>query len=102
MTMRDCLHDGTAPAATLSPTDVALRVQGVLARTLGVEADQVRPETELEALGMDSLKTIETNVALEEELGFVTPEVARPDELGLRTVNDLVDHVSRMLQGSVR
>ena len=100
--MRDRLHDGAALAAALSPADVALRVQGVLARALGVEADQVRPDAELEALGMDSLKTIETNVALEEEFCFVTPEVARPDELGLRTVDDLVDHVSRMLRGSVR
>ena len=100
--MRDRLHDGAAVAAVISPTDVALRVQGVIARTLGVEAGRVRPDAELEALGMDSLKTIETNVALEEEFGFVTPEVARPDELGLRTVDDLVDHVSRMLRGSLR
>jgi acyl carrier protein len=67
-----------------------------------VEADRLRPDADLEGLGMDSLKTIETNVALEEEFGFVAPEVTRPDELGLETVDDLVDHVSRMTGGSGR
>jgi len=42
---------------------------------------------------MDSLRTIETNVALEARFGFVAPEVVRPEELGIVTVDDLVSHV---------
>jgi acyl carrier protein len=95
------VHDEPAPVAP-ARGEVARRVQAVLARTLGVEADRLRPDADLEGLGMDSLKTIETNVALEEEFGFVAPEVTRPDELGLETVDDLVDHVSRMTGGSGR
>jgi acyl carrier protein len=101
MTMRERLHDESTPAAP-SRGEVARRVQAVLARTLGVEADRVQPDADLEGLGMDSLKTIETNVALEEEFGFVAPEVTRPDELGLQTVDDLVDHVARTAAGSGR
>ena len=42
------------------------------------------------------------NVALEEKLGFTSPEVARPDELGIVTVDDLVSHVVRVLAGDLR
>lgn len=100
--MRNLLPEDAAAPAAIPRVEVALRVKAVVARTLAVEPDRVRMDAELEALGMDSLKTIETNVALEEEFGFVTSEVARPDELGLRTVDDLVDHVSRALRGSAR
>jgi acyl carrier protein len=102
MTMRDLLHEDAAAPAAIPPVEVALRVKAVLARTLAVEPGRVRMGADLEALGMDSLKTIETNVALEEEFGFVTPEIARPDELGLLTVADLVEHVGRTLRGSAR
>jgi acyl carrier protein len=81
---------------------VASAVEAVLVRTLGVDAARIRPDAALEDLGIDSLKTIEMNVALEEELGFASPEVARPDELGIVTVDDLVSHVARMLAGGGR
>jgi len=81
---------------------VADAVHRVLARTLGVDPVRIRAEARLEDLGVDSLKTIEMNVALEEELGFTSPEVARPDELGIVTVGDLVRHVSLVLDGSGR
>ena len=100
--MRDLLHEAAAAPIAVSPAEVALRVKAVLARTLGLAPDRVRMDADLEGLGMDSLKTIETNVALEEEFGFVTTEVARPDELGLRTVGDLVGHVDRALRGPAR
>lgn len=78
--------------------DVFVQVREILARTLKVDSDQIRPDAHLEhELGMDSLSTIETNVALETRFGFVTPEIVRPDELGIRTVDDLVAHVCRSI-----
>jgi hypothetical protein len=40
---------------------------------------------------------IETNVALEVKFGFVSPDVARPEELEIRTVDDLVGYVARQI-----
>jgi len=91
------------PARTAAPRGaVEAAVHSVLARTLGVDPGRIRPEAQLEDLGLDSLKTIEMNVALEEQLGFTSPEVARPDELGIVTVDDLVRHVARVLAGEGR
>jgi acyl carrier protein len=91
-----------SPERTHTPAEVADAVQRVLARTLGLEPGRIRPEERLEDLGVDSLKTIEMNVALEEELGFTSPEIARPDELGIVTVRDLVRHVALVLDGGGR
>jgi acyl carrier protein len=73
-------------------------VRSVLSEVLGVPLADVTPDSELEAdLGMDSLRMIETNVALEVKFGFVSPDVARPEELDIRTVDDLVGYVARQL-----
>jgi acyl carrier protein len=73
-------------------------VRSVLSEVLGVPLADMAPDSELEAdLGMDSLKMIETNVALEVKFGFVSPDVARPEELDIRTVDDLVGYVARLL-----
>jgi acyl carrier protein len=70
-------------------------VQGILAAVLGAPLSEVALDRDLEAdLGMDSLKMIETNVELEARFGFVSPDVARPEELQIRTVEDLVGYVA--------
>jgi acyl carrier protein len=74
--------------------EVFMQVREILAQTLRVDPARIRPEAHLEDdLGMDSLRTIETNVALEARFGFVSPEVVRPAEIGIHTVDDLVAHV---------
>ena len=78
--------------------EIADEVRSVLAEVLAVPLADVAPKSELEAdLGMDSLKMIETNVALEVKFGFVSPDVARPEELEIRTVDDLVGYVARQI-----
>lgn len=70
-------------------------VRVVLASVLGKPVEEVAPDRDLEAdLGLDSLKMIETNVALEARFGFVTPDATRPEELHVRTVDDLVGYVA--------
>jgi acyl carrier protein len=77
---------------------IAGDVGSVLSDVLGVPYADITPESDLEAdLGMDSLKMIETNVALEVKFGFVSPDVARPEELEIRTVDDLVEYVARQI-----
>lgn len=80
-------------------TDVYDRVRAILASTLRVDPDRVRPDARLARdLGMDSLRTIETNVAIEATFGIVTAEAVRPDELGIETVSDLVSYVAGELE----
>jgi acyl carrier protein len=74
---------------------IAGDVRVVLSEILAVPFGEIAPDSDLEAdLGMDSLKMIETNVALEMKFGFVSPDVARPEELRIRTVDDLVGYVA--------
>ena len=61
---------------------IADDVRALLADVLGLSVADVASNSELEAdLGIDSLKMIETNIALEVKFGFVSPDVARPEEL---------------------
>jgi acyl carrier protein len=77
---------------------VFTQVRDILAHTLRIDPDRVKPEARLEHdLGMDSLRTIETNVALEARFGYVAPEIVRPDEIGIVTVDDLVQHVRGLI-----
>jgi acyl carrier protein len=82
----------------MTETKVFQDVREILAVTLRVDPARVRHEARLEHdLGMDSLRMIETNVAIEARFGLVAPELVRPDELGIETVGDLVQHVCRTL-----
>jgi len=98
--MHERAHERTS--SPLPRPAVAEAVYAVLAHTLGVDPSGIRADAALEDLGLNSLKTIEMNVALEEKLGFTSPEVARPDELGIVTVDDLVSYVVRVLAGDLR
>jgi len=83
---------------TANESQVFHDVREILAITLRVDPERVRREARLERdLGMDSLRMIETNVAIEARFGVVAPELVRPDELGIETVADLVHHVCRTL-----
>lgn len=77
---------------------IAGDVRSVLSEVLGVSPSDIAGDSDLEAdLGMNSLKMIETNVALEVKFGFVSPDVARPEELDIRTVDDLVGYVAEQV-----
>ena len=91
-------HGGETGDHAEAKSKIADDVRSVLAEVLAVPLAEVAPKSELEAdLGMDSLKMIETNVALEVKFGFVSPDVARPEELAIRTVDDLVGYVAGQL-----
>lgn len=91
-------HGDDSRRYTETKLTIAGDVRSILSETLGVPLSDIAPESELEAdLGMDSLKMIETNVALEVKFGFASPDVARPEELRIHTVDDLVGYVAGQL-----
>lgn len=67
------------------------RVQNIIIDQLGVEADQVKRESQfVNDLGADSLDTVELIMALEEEF-----EIEIPDEKAekIKTVGEAIDYI---------
>jgi len=64
------------------------RVAEIITKTAHCKAEDVKPETELEALGIDSLKAITVLFELEEAF-----DIEIPNELisSITTVNDILD-----------
>lgn len=70
--------------------DLDRKVIALLSRSAMVPESQVRPDAELQELGMGSLEQIECVMALEDELQVELPV---GDLRKLRTVQDLIDAV---------
>mgnify|MGYP003572782285 CR=1 FL=1 len=64
------------------------RVAEIIARTTHCRIEDIKPDTELEALGIDSLKAISVLFELEEAF-----DIEIPNELisSIITVNDILD-----------
>ncbi|MHB1286271.1 MAG: acyl carrier protein [Leptospirales bacterium] len=68
------------------------RVKKIIAEQLGVEDDEVNPESHfVEDLGADSLDTVELVMALEEEFGIEIPD---EDAEKIATVQNAIDYIS--------
>jgi acyl carrier protein len=68
------------------------RVKKIIAEQLGVEEDEVNPESHfVEDLGADSLDTVELVMALEEEFGIEIPD---EDAEKIATVQNAIDYIS--------
>jgi acyl carrier protein len=80
--------------------EVAGAVREVVAETLRLSPDAVALDAALEdGLGVDSMAMIEINVGLERRFGFaIRTSFAKPEEIGLRTVGDLVAFVEKLLR----
>ncbi len=71
------------------------RVKNIIIEQLGVDAEQVSPETSfVEDLGADSLDTVELVMAFEEEF-----DIEIPDEEAekMSTVGDAISHLNATL-----
>ena len=69
------------------------KVLSIIARAAHVAAADLRPETRLSELGMESLEKIECVLAFEEVFHV---EIADQDLWRIRTVQDAVDLVNRL------
>lgn len=85
---RDTLH-----AMSEGPS-VEQRVIGAIARSKRVDADQIRPETTFEELGMDSLDAIELLFEIEEEFDLTVEDEAVQ---GKETVGQVIEAVGEAL-----
>ncbi|HYC52084.1 MAG TPA: phosphopantetheine-binding protein [Gemmatimonadaceae bacterium] len=72
-------------------------VMRLLSRSAMINETVVRPDAELEALGMGSLEQIECVMALEDELQIELPVA---DLRNLRTVQDVIDAVRQAKQAA--
>ncbi len=70
------------------------RVRDIIVEQLGVNADQVTPESKfIEDLGADSLDTVELVMALEEEFGNEIPD---EDAEKLQSVGDVIKYIEEI------
>lgn len=67
------------------------QVKGIIVEQLGVEAEEVKPESSfVEDLGADSLDIVELVMALEEEFDMEIPD---EDAEKIKTVGDAVKYI---------
>ena len=77
-------------------SDVAERVQRVVAETLKVEPSRVSAEARfVEDLGASSMESVELVAAFEEEFDIDMDEQAA---LGVKTVADAVDFINQIME----
>jgi acyl carrier protein len=77
-------------------TSTASHVIRIISRSAMVPEENVRPDTPLAKLGIGSLEQIECVFAVEEELKV---ELDQPELWQARTVQDIIDAVTRALAG---
>ncbi|MDO4690647.1 MULTISPECIES: acyl carrier protein [Fusobacterium] len=67
------------------------KVKEIIVEQLGVEADQVKLESNfIDDLGADSLDTVELIMAFEEEFGVDIPDTEAEK---IKTVKDVIDYI---------
>ena len=67
------------------------KVREIIVEQLGVEPDQVKPESNfVDDLGADSLDTVELIMSFEEEFGVESPDTEAEK---IKTVQDVINYI---------
>jgi acyl carrier protein len=84
--------------------EIALKVRRTIADTLRIDVDHVGLDAALdeERLGIDSLRLIKLNVALEEAFDVALPDFTSPEGSSVRKVGDVVALVAARVEGGAR
>lgn len=67
------------------------RIKKIIVEYLGVDENDVTPDSAIEDLGADSLDLVETIMAVEDEFGV---EFEDGDVEAFKTVGDIVDYIT--------
>ncbi len=71
------------------------RVVNIIAERLGVDKDQVKPETDIaNDLGADSLDIAEMMILFEEEFDI---DIVEEEAQNITTVGQVIDHINKMV-----
>lgn len=73
------------------------QLQRILRESFDIQADDLARDTRLDALGIDSLKTIEILFQVEDVFGIRIPSVQEQPMQSLHTVGDVVDLVDELV-----
>ena len=71
------------------------KLQNILMRDYKVSAEQLSPDAQISALGIDSLGVIELMFQIEDQFGIT---LADDDSTAFVTIDDVVRHVDQLLQ----
>lgn len=74
--------------------EILIRVQAIVAKTWGIDAERVQLDTRFEQVGVDSTDLIDLVVTLEEEFDF---EIIDEDADKFQTVDDVVSYLKAHL-----
>lgn len=83
--------DATQVASAAADDDVDVDVKGIMASVLGGQVDDIKDDADLEALGLDSLTSIEALHALSSELSIELPQNLFTLHTTMRAVEDFID-----------
>lgn len=80
--------------AELSEQEIFEKVRTIISEQLGVDAEEVTPETSFEDLNADSLDIVELIMALEEEFDLEIPD---EDAEKLQKVSAVIEYIKENL-----
>jgi acyl carrier protein len=73
-------------------TDVLEQVKTIIAGHTGIKVETIKPDSEVDELGGDSLDTLSIIMDIEKTFGI---SISDDDIYGLRTVQNMVDYIEK-------
>ena len=91
--MENNLSENTLPPNTLPPNTLSI-VQRMIASKLSIDVTDVKPESNLTELGLDSLDTFDIIFDAEDRFGIKVDN----NQVSVKTIQDVVNLFDKLLQ----